>query len=84
MKYRCDRCSMEHHLDENKVKNKQYYISPSSCYAGDYYVDAYFWFECNCGRAIQVRREDLSNPFQIEKEYSEHRGVCPIDKFLNI
>ena len=77
MKYKCDRCSKEHELDESKVKNKQYYIQPRSCYEGDYYVDAYFWFQCDCGRAIEVKKEQLSHPYQIEKEYSEHRGVCP-------
>ena len=77
MKYKCDRCSKEHELDESKVKNKQYYIPPRSCYEGDYYVDAYFWFQCDCGRAIEVEKEHLSHPYSIEKEYSEHRGVCP-------
>jgi hypothetical protein len=77
MKYKCDRCSKEHELDESKVKNKQHYIPPRSCYEGDYYVDAYFWFQCDCGRAIEVKKEHLSHPYQIEKEYSEHRGVCP-------
>lgn len=77
MKYKCDRCFKEHELDENKVKNKQQYIPPRSCYEGDYYVHAYFWFKCDCGRAIQVKEEHLAHPFQIEKEYSQHIGVCP-------
>lgn len=79
MKYKCDRCFQEHQLDESKVRNKQYYIQPSGCYEGDYYVDAYFWFACNCGRPIQVDVGDLIHPFQIEKDYSEHRGVCPLE-----
>lgn len=77
MKYKCDRCSREHKLDESKVRNKQHYIPPRGCYEGDYYVDAYFWFHCECGRAIEVKKEHLSHPYQIEKEYSKHRGVCP-------
>ncbi len=76
MKYKCDRCLKEHELNENLVKNKQHYIKPYSCTEGDYYIHAYFWFECDCGRAIKVKEEHLSNPYKIEKEYSEHIGVC--------
>ncbi len=83
MKYKCDRCSREHELDENKVKNKQYYVPPSSCYAGDYYIDYYFWFKCDCGRAIKVNEEYLSNPYSIEKEYSEHIGVSSLNIIEN-
>lgn len=75
MKYKCDICSREHNLDESKVRNKQYYIKPYSCFEGDYYIDAYFWFECNCGRPIEVKKTDLLKPDEIQKEYSEHRGV---------
>jgi hypothetical protein len=81
MNYKCDRCLIEHKLDESKVKNKQTYISPHGCFEGDYYIHAYFWFECSCGRAIKVNEEHLSQPYKIEKEYSNHRGVCTNNKF---
>lgn len=69
-------CGELHELDESKVRNKQYYITPRECTDGDYYIDAYFWFPCNCGRAIKVEEEGLPNPYGIEKEYSKHVGVC--------
>ena len=76
MKYKCDRCLTEHELDETKVKNKQHYVSPFSCYEGDYYIDYYYWFPCSCGRPIKVDIKDIKNPLEVEKDYYEHSGVC--------
>jgi hypothetical protein len=75
MKYKCDRCDREHLLIEENVKNKQHYITPHGCYGGDYYVHEYYWFECNCGRAINVNIKDLLHPLDVVKDYTEHRGV---------
>lgn len=80
MIYKCDRCHKEHELDESKVKNKQHYVSPSGCYEGDYYVDDYYWFKCDCSRPIEVKKEHLSNPFSVEEDFTPHIGVCP---FIN-
>ncbi len=74
--YKCDRCPREHQLDESRVRNKQYHVPPSGCYEGDYYAHHYFWFPCDCGRAIEVKHEQLLKPYSIEKEYTGHYGVC--------
>ena len=76
MEYKCDRCGKEHQLIEEKVKNKQGYVSPHGCYGGDYYVHQYYWFECECGRPIKVNREHLSHPFDVPEDFTEHGGVC--------
>ncbi len=76
MKYKCDRCFLENELDESKVKNKQHYVSPRGCFEGDYYIDQYYWFPCSCGRTLKVEEQHLTHPHNIEKDYSEHRGVC--------
>jgi len=78
-KYKCDRCPRTYpKLDEVKVKNKQHYVSPHGCSGGDYYVDAYYWFECECGRCIEVDKKDLSKPNNAEKDFTAHRGVNPL------
>lgn len=74
--YKCDRCGRIHELDESKVMDKQYYVSPYSCTGGAYYKHSFYWFSCDCGRAIEVKKEDLSDPYNIEKDYSDHAGVC--------
>lgn len=76
MKYKCDRCFKVHDLDENLVKNKQYYVPPRGCHEGDYYINVYFWFKCDCSRAIKVKEHDLKYPYKIEKDYTEYSGVC--------
>jgi len=75
-KYKCDRCKLEHVLDESKVKNKQYYILPSGCFSGDYYIDLYYWFPCDCGRVIEVKEDHLMFPHKVEKDYSNNNGRC--------
>lgn len=74
--YKCDRCQKDHRLNESKVKSKQQYVPPRSCYEGDYYVHSYYWFPCECGRAIEVKTEHLPKSYSIEKEYTKHNGVC--------
>ena len=75
MKYHCDRCPAEHELDETKVKDKQHYIKPRSCFEGDFYVHLYFWFPCSCGRPIWVTEGHLSKPINVPKDYTAHDGV---------
>jgi hypothetical protein len=75
-------CHKENTLDESLVKNKQYYVRPYSCMGGDYYNHAYYWFSCECGRVLKVVEEHLSQPYKLEKEYSEHVGCCSYKKHI--
>lgn len=65
--YSCDKCSNIHILNENVVKDKQFYVSPFSCYGGDYWLHKYFYFTCDCGRDIKVKEEHLKQGRTIEK-----------------
>lgn len=73
--YKCDRCDRETALDESKVLNKMRYVSPSSCYGGDYWVNYYFYFKCECGRPIEVEESDLENPYSLPEDTTPHTGV---------
>lgn len=78
MKYKCDLCGKEHELDQSKIRNKQCYIPPRGCSEGDYYDNLYFWFPCDCGRAIKVINDDVIDVTKVDKDYTPHNGVSTI------
>ena len=73
--YKCDRCGSETEPKESQVLNKQYHVPPSGCFEGDYYVSQYFYFKCDCGRAIAVDEKDLTNPYSLPEDFTPHVSV---------
>ncbi len=75
--YKCDCCGKEEELKQSKIKEMERYVSPYSCYGGDYYTHDYFFFNCKCGRKIEVNRKDIFDRFSLEKvEDKNHSGRC--------
>jgi hypothetical protein len=79
MTYKCDRCGRRHEItDYSKVKDKQKYVKPFNCYGGDYYEHLYYWFPCECGRAIKIDDNDIKEPWLPERDYTDHYGVSTL------
>jgi hypothetical protein len=75
--YKCDRCSAVHELCQEKIVEMEYYVSPSSCYGGDYYIHDYYFFLCVCGRPIEVKKLEVKNQYNLPKVNGGHgNGRC--------
>lgn len=75
--YYCDRCKRLNTLQQAEIKEMQHYIEPHGCFAGDYYVHDHYYFECRCGRPIEVNKKDVRFFEGMQKTSKDHgAGRC--------
>jgi len=77
IQYKCDKCEKEHKLVEENIIEMESYISPNSCFGGDYYTHDHYFFYCVCTRPIEVRKQDVKNLYTHPKINKMHgNGRC--------
>lgn len=76
--YECDSCEIKKPLVQDKIKAKKTYIEPHGCHGGDFHSHDYYYYDCECGRPVEVDSRDINFSKKIPKvtEGEHGRGRC--------
>ncbi|KKL63945.1 hypothetical protein LCGC14_2170000, partial [marine sediment metagenome] len=74
--YKCDMCNKVQKLGGKQVFNHEWYIPPSGCIGGDYWKHGYYYVVCDCGRRIEIAKQNIDDVPVPTRE--NHPGVCSV------
>lgn len=75
--YECDNCGNVEPLNQESIREKEFYVEPHGCFGGDYQKHDYYFFDCSCGRPVEVNRKDIaSSIIPPVADVSHGRGRC--------